>query len=78
VHADGQERIATCVAFDYLGLPRPERTSEAARRLARVMCRLGWQRSRYRLAKGPFQRVRGFQRTTKIYVADAAQDGDEA
>ena len=30
VHADGQERIATCVAFDHLGLPRRERTSEAA------------------------------------------------
>lgn len=78
VHKDGIERVATSVAFDHLGLPRPERTSAAARRLARVMRRLGWERSRYRVARGSFQRVRGFQRTRKLYVGDTATNGDEA
>ena len=79
VHADGQERIATCVAFDHLGLPRPERTSEAARRLARVMCRLGWQSSRWRHVPDHSRRLRGYQRAVRTHLVDeTTKENDDA
>jgi len=61
-HDDGFERVPTYAAFEHLGLRRRERTSAAARRLARAMRQLGWQPTRFRVAPGSYQRVRGFQR----------------
>ena len=65
VKSGGLELLPTYAAFDHLGLSRAERTPAAARRLGRVMCDLGWQKSRFRIASGSRQRVRGFKRQTK-------------
>ena len=62
LHDDGYERVPTCVAFEHLNVRRSERASGAARRLARAMRRLGWQKARFRVAPGSYQRVRGFVR----------------
>jgi hypothetical protein len=62
LHADGYERVPTHGAFDRLGLRRSERTSDAARRLARAMRQLGWESARFQPTPGSYQRVRGFIR----------------
>ena len=62
---DGHERVPAFVAFDHLELRRSERHSGAARRLVRAMRHLGWERARFQLTSGSFQRVRGFQRVAK-------------
>src|SRR4051812_17697397 len=53
----GFERVATCITFEHLGLTRSERTSGAARRLARAMRQLGWLTTRFQLSPGSYQRV---------------------
>ena len=62
---DGHERVPAFVAFDHLELRRSERHSGAARRLVRAMRHLGWERTRFQVTSGSFQRVRGFQRVAK-------------
>src|SRR3954466_8841981 len=55
LHENGSERISTYQVFDYLGLRRSDRTSGAARRVARVMRRLGWRATRFAPVRGSFQ-----------------------
>jgi hypothetical protein len=62
VHRDGNERLATFLAFEYLELHGGERRSGAARRLSRAMRQLGWEPARFQLSPGSYQRVRGFVR----------------
>jgi hypothetical protein len=61
---DGYERVPTYIVFDHLGVRRSERHAGATRRLARAMRQLGWRRSRFRIARGSHQRVRGFERAS--------------
>jgi hypothetical protein len=60
--SDGHERVPSFIVFDHVGLRRTERHSGAARRVVRAMRHLGWQRTRFQVKSGSFQRVRGFQR----------------
>jgi hypothetical protein len=60
--SDGHERVPSFIVFDHLGLRQTERHSGAARRVVRAMRHLGWQRTRFQVKSGSFQRVRGFQR----------------
>ena len=66
---DEVEYIASHAVFDRLEVRRRERTSGAARRLARVMRQLGWQSARFQFAPGSYQRVRGFQRAAQPTLA---------
>jgi hypothetical protein len=60
--SEGHERVPSFIVFNHLGLRRSERHSGAARRVVRAMRHLGWQRTRFQVGSGSFQRVRGFQR----------------
>jgi hypothetical protein len=56
-----QERLSTEAAFSHLNVKRSKRNSAAARRLARAMRHLGWDRARWR-PTGTGQKIRGFVR----------------
>jgi hypothetical protein len=70
---DAHERVPSFVVFDHLGLGRSERHSGAARRVVRAMRHLGWQRARFQVRSGCFQRVPGFQRHVESDKLNAAE-----
>lgn len=64
IGGDGIERVSTQTLFDLLGVPKRGRATGACRRLAKLMCELGWTPTKARgLAQSGFrEQVRGYAR----------------
>jgi hypothetical protein len=64
---DGVERVSTQALFDLLEVPQRSRSAAACRRLARLMCELGWSpmKARGLTQAGYRDQVRGYAREAK-------------